>query len=275
MGIRIQRAGIGALLLLAPVIGRALADGPGVETTPEERARVHVERMWEEWRSADQRMRDELERVRASDEYVQAMKSGDRATATRMTSSIALPFQQAWRDRIAAAMTECGSPTARLHFVGLLLRTRIDRDPVGLLRSTIEEFASSEHLLPVARRFDRLSRAIPGEEYRALLDRVIDENPLPETRAFAYYCRGLSRIERGEPTDEARELAERDFERVVELVPEDSLLSIRARGPKFSRERLKVGLEAPDIVGTDLDGVPFRLSDYRGKVILLDFWGDW
>ena len=32
---------------------------------------------------------------------------------------------------------------------------------------------------------------------------------------------------------------------------------------------------APDIAGTDTDGVAFKLSDYSGKVILLDFWGDW
>ena len=36
-----------------------------------------------------------------------------------------------------------------------------------------------------------------------------------------------------------------------------------------------VGSVAPEIEGTDIDGVPFKLSDYRGQVILLDFWGDW
>jgi hypothetical protein len=35
------------------------------------------------------------------------------------------------------------------------------------------------------------------------------------------------------------------------------------------------GPVAPEIVGDDLDGVPLRLSDYRGQVVLLDFWGDW
>jgi peroxiredoxin len=32
---------------------------------------------------------------------------------------------------------------------------------------------------------------------------------------------------------------------------------------------------APDIESEDLDGVKFKLSDYRGKVVVLDFWGDW
>ena len=27
--------------------------------------------------------------------------------------------------------------------------------------------------------------------------------------------------------------------------------------------------------GEDLNGVAFKLSDYRGKVVVLDFWGDW
>lgn len=43
----------------------------------------------------------------------------------------------------------------------------------------------------------------------------------------------------------------------------------------MAKANLKVGRVAPDIIGEDLDGVSFKLSDYRGKVVLLDFWGDW
>lgn len=39
--------------------------------------------------------------------------------------------------------------------------------------------------------------------------------------------------------------------------------------------QLAVGMIAPEIEGEDLDGKPFKLSDYRGKVVLLDFWGNW
>jgi len=40
-------------------------------------------------------------------------------------------------------------------------------------------------------------------------------------------------------------------------------------------KNLAVGKVAPDIEGPDIDGENFKLSDYRGKVVLLDFWGDW
>jgi hypothetical protein len=32
---------------------------------------------------------------------------------------------------------------------------------------------------------------------------------------------------------------------------------------------------APEVEGEDTDGKAFKLSDYRGKVVLLDFWGNW
>jgi len=38
---------------------------------------------------------------------------------------------------------------------------------------------------------------------------------------------------------------------------------------------LKVGKLAPEIVGKDLDGKKLRLSEHRGKVVVLVFWGSW
>ena len=36
-----------------------------------------------------------------------------------------------------------------------------------------------------------------------------------------------------------------------------------------------VGKLVPDFIATDLDGKPISLQDYRGKVVLLDFWAVW
>ena len=35
------------------------------------------------------------------------------------------------------------------------------------------------------------------------------------------------------------------------------------------------GSVAPEFTAAALDGSPVSLSDYAGKVVLLDFWGDW
>ena len=43
----------------------------------------------------------------------------------------------------------------------------------------------------------------------------------------------------------------------------------------FELRNLAIGMVAPEIEGQDTDGVAFKLSDYRGKVIMLDFWGHW
>ena len=43
----------------------------------------------------------------------------------------------------------------------------------------------------------------------------------------------------------------------------------------FEMRHLQPGQAAPEIIGEDIDGKPMKLSDFRGKVILLDFWGFW
>ena len=48
-----------------------------------------------------------------------------------------------------------------------------------------------------------------------------------------------------------------------------------ARATATGRRGTDPGDSLPEISGRDFDGQPFKLSDYRGKVIMVDFWGDW
>jgi hypothetical protein len=48
-----------------------------------------------------------------------------------------------------------------------------------------------------------------------------------------------------------------------------------AEGFLFDLDHLQVGMVAPDFEAIDENGARFKLSDYRGKVVLLDFWGFW
>ncbi len=48
-----------------------------------------------------------------------------------------------------------------------------------------------------------------------------------------------------------------------------------AQAKLFRLRSLSPGQIAPEIVGEDIDGRPMKLSDYRGKVVVLVFWGTW
>ena len=47
-----------------------------------------------------------------------------------------------------------------------------------------------------------------------------------------------------------------------------------ANGPTsvVTRTGLKPGLQAPIIAGPDLDGEPMSLAEFKGKVVVLEFW---
>ena len=56
---------------------------------------------------------------------------------------------------------------------------------------------------------------------------------------------------------------------------ESGTLADRARSALDEIRNLNVGKIAPEIGGVDVDGRPFKLSDYRGKVVVLNFSGSW
>src|SRR5262245_9236932 len=86
----------------------------------------------------------------------------------------------------------------------------------------------------------------------------------------------FAELQRQDRSRAVREV-EATFERAVEKygdvkLPAGDTVADRAKSELFEIRHLSVGQEAPDIEGEDEDGKRFKLSDYRGKVILLDFW---
>jgi hypothetical protein len=52
-------------------------------------------------------------------------------------------------------------------------------------------------------------------------------------------------------------------------------LGERADRDLFEIRSLAIGKVAPEIEGEDIQGNPLKLSDFKGKVVVLDFWGHW
>jgi hypothetical protein len=136
------------------------------------------------------------------------------------------------------------------------------------------DHATSKDLSRAISSIGRMGRALGGEKVRTLLSGVIDKNPHESIRIEARFTRAGLVLADEEASDEARAMAKEDLQAVMasKAVP---ALAQRAEGQLFVLENLQIGMTAPDIESNDLDGVAFKLSDYRGKVVVLDFWGDW
>ena len=117
-------------------------------------------------------------------------------------------------------------------------------------------------------RPDRMGLATTSELFERIAARVKDKTLRAEARA----SRALAHLGAGGPANQkiAREaiaLANEDDPKADTLV--------RVRGRLFQLDNLQIGMTCPDFTAKDVDGVEFKLSDYRGKVVVLDFWGFW
>ena len=61
----------------------------------------------------------------------------------------------------------------------------------------------------------------------------------------------------------------------LDSYPKPKTYGALARAMQFELNNIVPDNPAPDIHGTDADGKPFRLSDYKGKVVLLVFSANW
>ncbi|PUZ26789.1 Peroxiredoxin [Chitinophaga costaii] len=81
-----------------------------------------------------------------------------------------------------------------------------------------------------------------------------------------------------------KELSVRNNMNLPVLEPMYNALSEKVRNSSFGKEfkatmdnekRLAIGSPAPDFTQNDVNGKPVKLSDFRGKYVLLDFWASW
>jgi hypothetical protein len=90
------------------------------------------------------------------------------------------------------------------------------------------------------------------------------------------YLEELQRQDRTRATQEAEAFFEQAAQKYGNVkIPGGGTVGEKARAELFEIRHLSVGKEAPDIEGEDQDGKRFKLSDYRGKVVLLDFWSEY
>lgn len=87
------------------------------------------------------------------------------------------------------------------------------------------------------------------------------------------YLKELQRPVRVEQFQRIEELLERSAKNYADVeLRAGGNVGARAKSELYEIRHLSVGKTAPDIEGLDQNGARFKLSDYRGKVVLLYFW---
>ena len=111
------------------------------------------------------------------------------------------------------------------------------------------------------------------------LDLLKDQPELSKRYDTLYgkaYMDGLKDQDRAKVISEAEAFYEQTIARYNDVnVPQYSSTAGKQAGIElFEIRHLNIGKESPEIEGRDQDGKQFKLSDYRGKVVLLYFWSE-
>ena len=116
----------------------------------------------------------------------------------------------------------------------------------------------------------------PNQENKDRLQMLISESPHRQVKGWATFALASYLARNGEVDEHVESLFNSAIDEFGDIEFRGKrTLGDMAKAALFEAKNLVVGKEAPDIEGVDLDGKEFKLSDYRGKVVMLDFWGDW
>ena len=139
----------------------------------------------------------------------------------------------------------------------------------GLVRMFLKEFAETElaHQLPPL--IGRLGWELGEEVAFELLDEAFEFGGDPEFRGMCLLTK--ARILAESEQDEKALQVLRDLKKAYP----GSRAASKADSHITRIEGLKIGGTPPDFEGQTVDGKKIALSDYRGKVTFLVFWGFW
>jgi thiol-disulfide isomerase/thioredoxin/tetratricopeptide (TPR) repeat protein len=127
----------------------------------------------------------------------------------------------------------------------------------------------------------------PQPAIEELLRAALRKHSRPEVRGLAGYALGLalakqandSRAKNPAQAAQLADQAEKQIEQVLTEYPSvpygQTTLGAIGRDKLYELRHLSIGRPAAEIEGEDLAGKRFKLSDLRGKVVVLDFWVNW
>jgi len=176
----------------------------------------------------------------------------------------------------AIAEKAAGTDTAAKAWMWVL---RLNEGDQKLAREVIE-ILLGDHMQSeaIAELPNHLRYAVEEPQAVEALRAMIAESPHDKVRAASLFTLGGLLLESGEKSarDEGRDCMEAVVAEYGDVAyGASSTYRAAAEGFLYELDKLQIGMAAPDFETVDENGAPWKLSDYRGKVVVVDFWGFW
>jgi cytochrome oxidase Cu insertion factor (SCO1/SenC/PrrC family) len=199
------------------------------------------------------KLRAEKDRKKAMEMYRTGRPSAAEAISLILKLAKETPKAEGIENGLMWALMRGAKPAQRKEVSGLLLTHYKDSESIGKLAQMY-------------------SRARTGGE--AGLREIIEKSGDEKVRQGATYYLAEKLIGNAETKKEGLTMMKKLIA-TPGLDKDNPKLVAQGKGKIMIAEKLGIGCTAPDIVGTDQEGKEFKLSEYRGQVVLLDFWGIW
>ncbi len=171
-------------------------------------------------------------------------------------------------------------PVAVDALVWILLHTEGGPDIAKAIDQFVQHHLSSPKLGPLCQQLGQM----PLKSSEKLLRGIREKNPNREIKALAGFSLAQAlknQSEQDASADSKKQAAEAEklLDEVIakygDVKTDQGTLADQAKPELYELRNLALGKVAPEISGEDSDGKKFKLSDYRGKVVVLDFWAKW
>jgi hypothetical protein len=206
------------------------------------------------------------------------MYSSREADARREATKELAEFRKSCVEKIQAIAKENPkTPVALKALESILYPLRADsRETQQWVKERLlDDHANDKALVPVI--------AILARD-EAFIDELAEKTESRDVRGVILYYR-MQKVKGRELTEqnkaEVRPMMERisaEFKDVELVYPGGRVrgrLGDLVENEIFAFENLRIGKVAPEIEGVDVHDQSLRLSDFRGKVVVIDFWGHW
>jgi hypothetical protein len=217
----------------------------------------------------------------AQQEYSKAMRAAQTNEERQKVFADKYPKPQAFAARfLELAQKNPKSPVAVDALIWVSTNAGYTVEGAKAVDLLFQEHITSDKLGPACQSLVYSQSKSAEKNLRAALEK----NPHKEVQgracfSLAQYLKNHSERGSGAGSKKQSEEAERLFEQVVEKYADlkhyRGTLGEAAKGVLFEIRNLSIGKPVPEIEGEDIDGKKFKISDYRGKVVMLDFWGHW